>query len=88
MKTIEEHYQGYLKSFRKESLELLVERFNGEVGNYGWVGVRGAFLRALIETLEARGVDLTNITTQYDDLNTKGHSFKYKVKLALIQIEN
>lgn len=75
---------GYLKfreRFASESDQELIEAFNSQVGNNGWVRSRGLFLRALHEEFEKRGLDYSGIG------NANGLTVKNKVKLVGKKIE-
>ena len=54
-------YSQFAESFASASLETLVDNFNSEVGNHAWTSARAAFLRALVEELERRGIDLAAV---------------------------
>lgn len=56
-KTLEEHQAEFEESFRKDSKEELTEHFNSNVRNKGWVSIRGAFSKALMNVFNDKGVD-------------------------------
>ena len=57
------------------SVESLVKEFNQQVGNTGWTSIRGLHDSVLIDTLIAKGVDVSAV---YDGVDI---SFARKVKL-------
>lgn len=70
-----EYYKELQKSMAKRSVESLVEEFNQQVGRRAWTSIRGVHDSILIETLIAKGVDVSAI---YDGVII---SFSKKVKL-------
>lgn len=58
-----------------KSVEALVEEFNRQVGNTGWTSIRGLHDSILIDTLIAKGVDVSAV---YDGVDI---SFKRKISL-------
>lgn len=66
---------GFKESLKLLSDELLVARFNQEVGNPGWVTARGYFLSEIVALLESRGIDCKLIKFH------NGISIQNKVKL-------
>ena len=59
----------------KRSVESLVEEFNRQVGRRSWTSIRGLHDSVLIDTLIAKGVDVSAI---YDGVEI---SFAKKIKL-------
>ncbi|MDO5105456.1 hypothetical protein [Capnocytophaga sp.] len=59
-KTLKEHYQDYKRKFSQQTIDELIEAFNREVGNNGWVSIRGAYLKALREELVVRDLDCSD----------------------------
>ena len=57
------------------SVDSLVEAFNCQVGNRGWVSIRCVYNKALKETFMEKGVDISAI---YDGSTT---SFARKISL-------
>ena len=58
-----------------KSVEALVKEFNQQVGNTGWTSIRGLHDSVLIDTLIAKGIDVSAV---YDGVDI---SFKKKVSL-------
>ena len=71
----EEYYNKLKDDMAKKSVESLIEEFNQQVGNTGWTSIRGIHDSVLIDTLIAKGVDVSAV---YDGVNI---SFKKKVSL-------
>lgn len=71
----EEYYNKLKENMEKRSIESLIEEFNQQVGNTGWTSIRGIHDSVLIDTLIAKGVDVSAV---YDGVNI---SFKKKVSL-------
>ena len=71
----EEYYNKLKEDMEKRSVESLIEEFNQQVGNTGWTSIRGIHDSVLIDTLIAKGVDVSAV---YDGVNI---SFKKKVSL-------
>jgi hypothetical protein len=46
--------------FKDGSVDDLIEAFNGDVGNTGWVRARGEFLIALMDALLGTGLDCSS----------------------------
>lgn len=70
-----EYYKELQESMANRSVEALVEEFNQQVGNTGWTSIRGVHDSVLIDTLIAKGVDVSAV---YDGVTI---SFSKKVKL-------
>ena len=70
-----EYYREFQESMAKRSVDSLVEEFNQQVGRRAWTSIRGVHDSILIETLIAKGVDVSAI---YDGVII---SFSKKVKL-------
>lgn len=70
-----EYYKELQDSMAKRSVESLVEEFNQQVGRQTWTSVRGVHDSVLVDTLVARGVDMSAV---YDGVII---SFKRKIKL-------
>ena len=51
---------GFRERFRNATIEQLVEAFNGDVGNPGWIGARGSFHAALKEAFLGTGLDCSS----------------------------
>ena len=71
----EEYYNNLKKEMANRSVDSLIEEFNQQVGNTGWTSIRGLHDSALIDTLIAKGVDVSAV---YDGCDI---SFKDKVVL-------
>ena len=70
-----EYFDDLQKEMASKSVETLVEEFNQQVGNTGWTSIRGLHDSVLIDTLIAKGVDVSAV---YDGCDI---SFKRKIKL-------
>ena len=57
----EKYFDELKESMAKRSVESLVEEFNQQVGNTGWTSIRGVHDSVLIDTLIAKGVDVSAI---------------------------
>ena len=69
-----EYFDDLQKEMASKSVETLVEEFNQQVGNTGWTSIRGLHDSVLIDTLIAKGVDVSAV---YDGCDI---SFKRKIK--------
>lgn len=70
-----EYFDNLQEEMASRSVESLVEEFNRQVGNTGWTSIRGLHDSVLIDTLIAKGVDVSAV---YDGVDI---SFKRKIKL-------
>lgn len=70
-----EYFDNLQKEMANKSVESLIEEFNQQVGNTGWTSIRGVHDSVLIDTLIAKGVD---VSTVYDGVEI---SFKRKITL-------
>ena len=70
-----EYFDNLQKEMANKSIESLVEEFNRQVGNTGWTSIRGVHDSVLIDTLIAKGMDVSAV---YDGCVI---SFKRKIKL-------
>ena len=70
-----EYFDNLQKEMANKSVESLVEEFNQQVDNTGWTSIRGVHDSVLIDTLIAKGVD---VSTVYDGVEI---SFKRKITL-------
>jgi hypothetical protein len=68
-----EYFDNLQKEMANKSVESLIEEFNQQVGNTGWTSIRGVHDSVLIDTLIAKGVDVSAV---YDGCEI---SFKRKV---------
>ena len=69
-----EYFDNLQKEMASKSVEALVKEFNQQVGNTGWTSIRGLHDSVLIDTLKAKGVDVSAV---YDGVDI---SFKRKIK--------
>lgn len=76
-----EYYDELKESMAKQSIESLIDEFNSQVGSTAWTSIRGLHDSVLIDTLIAKGVDVSAI---YDGVNI---SFNRKVKLNGNKVE-
>lgn len=70
-----EYFDELKESMAKRSVESLVEEFNRQVGRRSWTSIRGLHDSVLIDTLIAKGVDVSAI---YDGVEI---SFAKKIRL-------
>ena len=63
----------YREYFRDMTVDELIEAFNRDVGNPGWVRARSEFLTALREALLATGLDCSSF------INERGTSLAERV---------
>lgn len=70
-----EYYKELHESMAKRGVESLIEEFNQQVGRRAWTSIRGVHDSILIDTLIAKGVDVSAI---YDGVII---SFDKKVNL-------
>ena len=70
-----EYFEDLKKSMAKKSVLALVKEFNKQVGSRAWTSFRGVHDSVLIDTLIAKGVDVSAI---YDGVDI---SFARKIKL-------
>jgi hypothetical protein len=59
--TPEEIYQRFVARFREFTDEELIDAFNRDVGNPGWVSARASYLAALHKEFERRGFEYSAI---------------------------
>jgi hypothetical protein len=69
-----EYFDNLQKEMASKSVEALVKEFNQQVGNTGRTSIRGLHDSVLIDTLIAKGVDVSAV---YDGVDI---SFKRKIK--------
>ena len=70
-----EYYKELQESMAKRNVDSLIEEFNQQVGRRAWTSIRGVHDSILIDTLIAKGVDVSAI---YDGVVI---SFEKNVKL-------
>jgi len=75
-------YTEFSEIFTKLSDDELIESFNKEVGNKGWVSARGYYLVALHSEFTTRGFDISKIS--YDDRFSIKHRIRLIGKKAII----
>lgn len=71
----EEYFEELKSNMAKKSVDALVAEFNRQVGSTAWTSIRGLHDSVLIDTLIAKGVDVSAI---YDGVDI---SFARKIKL-------
>lgn len=76
-----EYYDELKESMAKQSIESLIDEFNSQVGSTAWTSIRGLHDSVLIDTLIAKGIDVSAI---YDGVSI---SFNRKVKLNGNKVE-
>ena len=70
-----EYFDELQEEMASRSVEALVEEFNQQVGRRSWTSIRGLHDSVLIDTLIAKGVDVSVV---YDGVTI---SFKRKITL-------
>lgn len=70
-----EYFEELKSKMAKKSVDALVAEFNSQVGSRSWTSIRGLHDSVLIDTLIAKGVDVSAI---YDGVEI---SFARKIKL-------
>lgn len=70
-----EYYKELQESMAARSVESLVDEFNQQVGKRSWTSIRGLHDSVLVDTLVAKGIDMSPV---YDGAII---SFKKKIKL-------
>ena len=70
-----DYYDELQESMAKMSVESLVEEFNKQVGSQAWTSIRGLHDSVLVDTLIAKGVDVSVV---YDGITI---SFNRKIAL-------
>ena len=71
----EEYYKKLQADMASRSVESLIAEFNQQVGSRAWTSIRGLHDSVLIDTLIAKGIDVSAV---YDGVDI---SFKKKVTL-------
>lgn len=75
MDKMQKQYSEFQKRFKAMSDEELIDAFNGDVGNPGWVAARAQFHCSIHQEFENRGFD-------YSDIGNKNTlSWRNKIKL-------
>jgi len=72
----EEYFNELKESMAKRSVESLVTEFNKQVGSRAWTSIRGLHDSVLIDTLIAKGIDVSAV---YDGVDI---SFARKIALS------
>lgn len=70
-----EYYDELTESMAKRSAESLIEEFDKQVGSRAWTSIRGLHDSVLIDTLIAKGVDVSVVYN--------GVIISFKRKIAL-----
>ena len=70
-----EYYDELKENMAKRSVESLIDEFNQQVGSRAWTSIRGLHDSVLIDTLIAKGVDVSAV---YDGVEI---SFARKIAL-------
>ena len=70
-----EYYDELTESMAKRSVESLIAEFNKQVGSRAWTSIRGLHDSVLIDTLIAKGIDVSAV---YDGIEI---SFARKIAL-------
>ena len=70
-----EYYKELQESMTARSVESLIEEFNQQVGKRSWTSIRGLHDSVLVDTLVAKGIDMSPV---YD-----GVTISFKKKIAL-----
>ncbi len=70
-----EYYDELTESMAKRSVESLIAEFNKQVGSRAWTSIRGLHDSVLIDTLIAKGIDVSAV---YDGVEI---SFARKIAL-------
>ena len=76
----EQYFNKLKRDMGKKSVEALVAEFNKQVGSRAWTSIRGLHDSVLIDTLIAKGVDVSAI---YD-----GVDISFARKIALNEEKN
>ena len=71
----QEYYEELKASMAKKSVSALISEFNRQVGSNAWTSIRGVHDSVLIDTLIAKGIDVSAI---YD-----GVTISFARKIAL-----
>ena len=71
----EKYYNELKESMSKRSVESLIAEFNQQVGSRAWTSIRGVHDSVLVETLIAKGIDMSAV---YNGVTI---SFSKKIKL-------
>lgn len=72
----QEYFTELQESMARKSVHALIAEFNKQVGRRSWTSIRGLHDSVLIDTLIAKGVDVSAV---YDGCII---SFKHKIKLS------
>lgn len=70
-----EYFDELTESMEKMNADALIEEFNKQVGSRAWTSIRGLHDSVLVDTLIAKGVDVSAV---YDGVTI---SFARKIKL-------
>ena len=72
----QEYFEEFKESMAKRSIESLIREFNRQVGRRAWTSIRGLHDSVLIDTLIAKGIDVSAV---YDGVDI---SFARKITLS------
>ena len=70
-----EYYKELQESMAARSVESLIEEFNQQVGKRSWTSIRGLHDSVLVDTLVAKGIDMSPV---YDGVTI---SFEHRISL-------
>lgn len=71
----EKYYNELKESMSKRGVESLIAEFNQQVGSRAWTSIRGLHDSVLVDTLIAKGIDMSAV---YDGVTI---TFSKKIKL-------
>ena len=71
----ENTFKQFKQSFKKMSVQELIDTFNNDLGKPGWVGAREAFYLALYDEFQNRGIDISEV-------RVRGKNVKNRMKLV------
>lgn len=71
----QEYFEELKASMAKKSVSALISEFNRQVGSNAWTSIRGLHNSVLIDTLIAKGIDVSAV---YDGVTI---SFARKIRL-------
>ena len=77
-------YAQFSARFAEETLQSLIESFNGQVGNRGWSSARAYHDRALIDEFKRRGIDLSAVCK--DGCTSFAHKVELNADGTAVQI--
>ncbi len=74
-------YQSFLEDLKVLTDQEIIQAFNKEVGNTGWVSARGAYLAAIRHEFERRSFDYSKIGDE------RSLSLANKIRLENLKIK-